>query len=321
MDLPRYVDLVMIPGISFSILEPTAHADAAALIHRSLVHWYETRLRQGARFGESCAPFLLFPQVYEALDPGDSVAAFDQNGRLVGVCFLHPRETHVGVGIVAVEPEFAGRGIARSFLNRAVDRARELGKPLRLVSSLLNLESFSLYSRMGFVPHTLYQDLFIEVPITGLASASPPGVGQVRIASPDEARRIADFEFSLQGIRRQKDFEFFLQNSVGAWTVWIFEEVGGEIAGVLVSSQHPDWGMLGPGIATHQAAALALMWCALDTRRGQGTVALLPCVESELVRALYGWGARNIELHVAQVLGERPPAQGIAFPTFLPESA
>ena len=106
------------------------HPAVARLLHHSLVSWYESRLGQGARFGDSSAPFLLFPEVYAVLDPGHSVTAWDQStGKLIGVCFMHPRETHVAVGIVATAPEAQGRGVARAMLQPVIDAAiaRERG--------------------------------------------------------------------------------------------------------------------------------------------------------------------------------------------------
>ena len=284
--------------------------------------WYEARLRQGARFGVSSEPFLLFPAVYEALDPGEAVGAFGGGGALWGVCFIHERETHFALGIVATDPDCAGRGVARAMVEVAIERAREARKPLRLVSSLLNLDSFSLYTRLGFRPHTVYQDLQFNVPSGGLSCGIPESAARVRLARPEEAARIADLELELQGIRREKDYRFFLENRVGDWRVWVCEEgAAGNLSGVLVSSGHPHWGMLGPGVARNEAAALGLIWTALDKRRGRETVLLAPSAEAGLVRTLYAWGGRNIELHTAQVLGLLPPATGLAFPSFLPESA
>ena len=131
---------------------------------------------------------------------------------------------------------------------------------------------------------------------------------------------IANLEQELQGIRREKDYRFFLENRVGDWRVWVCEDSSGFLAGALVSSAHPDWGMLGPGVARDLPTALGLLWTALNERRGRNTVVLVPAGESPLVQVLYGWGGRNIELHVAQVLGASGAVSGIAFPTFLPES-
>jgi hypothetical protein len=49
-------------------------------------------------------------------------------------------------------------------------------------------------------------------------------------------------------------------------------------------------------------------------------VFLVPNAAVQLVQTCYAWGARNIELHAAQTLGNVVAARGIAFPTFLPET-
>jgi len=306
-------------------LRPLASADheaVARLLHRSLVAWYETRLGQGARFGVSHEPFRLFPEVYAALDPGQAVAAVAvDSGDLLGVCFVHPRETHVAVGIVATSPEAQGRGVARAMLSPVLADAQRRGLPVRLVSSLLNLDSFSLYTRLGFVPHTFYQDLAISVPVAGLAAAPPQGAARVRrVTEVAEAVRLADFEQAWQGIRRERDYEFFLRNEVGAWNLWALDDAAGALEGFLVASQHPSCVMLGPGVACDEATAAALLWRALDALRGLSPVFLVPCAAAGLVRQCYAWGARNVELHAAQALGSISPSRGIAFPTFLPET-
>ncbi len=308
----------------------------AGLIHRSLVRWYERNLRQGARFGERVEPFLLFPRVYGELDPGEALAVFEGGevgpSSLVGVCFVHERETHFGLGIVATDPDKTGRGAARAMLEVALARADLVGKPVRLVSSLLNLDSFSLYSRLGFVPHTIYQDIALSVPVAGLGGEAPDmGGWRMRLAGHEEAGRIADFEYALQGIRREKDYRFFLRGGVGDWQVWVLETAAGDLKGVLVSSGNADWGMLGPGVACDGDAAYALIWQVLDRQRGQTRVVLVPSAEQGLVKRLYALGGRNVELHVAQVrdagrsaggvFGAGPVVKGVGIPTFLPESA
>lgn len=308
--------------ISLELVRPADHDAVARLLHRSLVHWYGTRLNQGARFGDNPEPFRLFPEVYEALDPGQAIAARDTVTReLLGVCFIHPRETHVAVGIVATAPEASGRGVARAMMQAAIERARAAGQPLRLVSSLLNLDSFSLYTRLGLVPHTMFQDLQLDVPAQGMAAPPPSGADRVRLARSDEAARLADFEHELQGIRREKDYAFFLRNEVGDWRVWVSETQRCEIDGVLVASHHPSCGMIGPGVARDDDAGAALLWRALDARRGSCAVFLVPCAAARLVQTAYSWRARNVELHAAQILGPLPQARGLVFPTFLPETA
>lgn len=302
-------------------LRPGDEDETARLLHRSLVHWYQTRLNQGARYGTDYRPLLLFPEVYEALDPGQAIAArHEQTNELVGVCFTHPRETHISVGIVAIAPEIEGRGVARAMVEQAIDMARSQGKPLRLVSSLLNVDSFSLYTRLGMVPHTMYQDIVLKVPDGGLDAPVPEGADRVREARPDEAARLADHERQLQGIRRERDYSFFMSNRVGSWKIWVMETAG-SLDGFLVASHHPSFGMFGPGVARNEVAATALLWRALDARRGQSPLFLVPCAAAGLVQTVYGWGGKNVELHVAQSLGPVPECRGLSFPTFLPESA
>jgi GNAT superfamily N-acetyltransferase len=301
---------------------PSDHDAVARLLHHSLVHWYQSRLGQGARFGTNHEPFRLFPEVYAALDPGEAITAVDPlSGKLLGVCFVHPRPTHVALGIVATAPEAQGRGIARALLLPILAEADRAGRPVRLVSSLLNLDSFSLYSRLGFTPHTFYQDLAISIPADGLRMPPPAGIERVHLANDvAEAPRIAAFEREWQGIHRESDYAFFLQNRVGAWRVWVQTDSTGALTGFLVASHHPSCVMLGPGVACDEGSAAALLWRALDGMRNLSPVFLVPCAAGSLVRLCYSWGARNVELHAAQARGPIPAARGLAFPTFLPET-
>ncbi len=307
--------------IDFTLLTAADREPIARLLHRALVHWYESRLGQGARFGDSHVPFTLFPDVYEALDPGECVTARTDSGEIVGVCFSHERETHVSVGIVATAPDAGGRGIAKKMMSLVLERAKRLGKPVRLVSSLLNLDSFSLYSRLGFVPGAIFQDLLITVPDTGLTATAPAGIERVREAVLADAPRIADFEQTQQGIRREKDFAFFVRNEVGAWRLLVSEAADSSVDGFLGMSTHPFCTIIGPGVAADEETAIALLWKALDGLRGKTLVFLAPCAASTLVRNAYSWGARNVELHIAQSTAPVAGAKGIVFPTFMPETA
>lgn len=311
----------MSESIDFTPLTVADSEPVARLLHRALVHWYESRLGQGARFGDRHDPFTLFPEVYEALDPGECVTARTASGEIVGVCFSHERETHVSVGIVATSPDAGGRGIAKKMVSRVLEKAERLRKPARLVSSLMNLDSFSLYTRLGFVPGAIFQDLLITVPEGGMTAAAPAGTGRVRKAVLADAPLIADFEHAQQGIRREKDFAFFARNEVGAWRVLVSETGNGPVNGFLAMSTHPSCTMIGPGVAADEETAVALLWKALDGLRGSTLVFLAPCAASTLVRTAYSWGARNVELHVAQSTAPVAAAKGIVFPTFMPETA
>lgn len=306
--------------ITLGTLDASADEATALLLQRSLYDWYERRLRQGARFGTDPAPFRIFPRVYRRLDPGAEIAARDAAGRLVGVCFVHPRETHHAIGIVATDPDVAGRGVGRLMVEEALRRADRAGRPVRLVSSLLNLDSFALYSRLGFVPRTVYQDLELAVPAQGMPRPMPATTATIRPATPADAHALAALEHALAGIRRLPDIEFLLDPASG-WRVWLASDAGGRAVGFLAGSGHPEVPMLGPGVAADEEAAAALIWTGLEAAAGRTMVFLVPAAATRLVHAAYGWGARTVELHVAQSRGDTPVGGGISMPTFLPESA
>jgi hypothetical protein len=91
--------------------------------------------------------------------------------------------------------------------------------------------------------------------------------------------------------------------------------------GFLAMSTHPSFSMIGPGVAADEETAAALLWRALDGLRGKTLVFLVPCAAANLVRTAYSWGARNVELHVAQSTAPVAGAKGVVFPTFMPETA
>jgi len=190
---------------------------------------------------------------------------------------------------------------------------------VRLVSSAINQDSFSLYTRAGFVPRIAYQDMFIESPSEGLGGDMPE-TNRIRPAVIDDAAAMADLEAELVGIRREKDYRFFIENEMGIWHTLVIEDEGGEIEGFLGSVNHPGSNLLGPGVTRTERAAAALIAAQLDHHRGRTPVFLVPAEAAWLVQTLYGWGARNCELHFAQIRGDFRPPTGIIMPTFMPET-
>lgn len=300
-------------------LAPADWDPLAVLIHASLSTWYRTRLNS-EKFGPDAAPFRVFPELYEALDPGCCLVAEDEDsGRLAGCVFYHPRETHWAVGIVNSHPDFAGRGVAKQLMQQVLAMAQQDGKPVRLVSSAMNLDSFSLYTRLGFVPQMTFQDLKLAVPAEGLPPF--PAQCQVRRAVPEDAARCADLEQSLNGIRRTKDYAHFIANAQGCWRLWVAERADGSLAGFLGAVVHPTSQMAGPGVASDEATAAALLHAVLSHEfAGRSVVWLVPVGCASLVRQCYAWGARNVELHLASACGHAPPMKGVTFPTFMPET-
>src|SRR5262245_51785243 len=128
-------------------MRPAEWSTVAQLIHEGTNAWYVAHGRTPIFAGRGDAT-LLFCEVYEDLDPGCCLVAVDESsGRIAGSCFYHPRPTHVSLGIMNAHPDYFGKGVARELLawiNRFADDRQQ---SVRLVSSAMNLDSFSLYNR------------------------------------------------------------------------------------------------------------------------------------------------------------------------------
>lgn len=292
--------------------------EVAELIHLSTNYWYE--VNRGSRIF-SCPPegCVWFAKVYEALDAGCCLIARDaKTNRLLGSCFYHPRPTHVSLGIMNAHPSHAGRGVASRLLARIVEIAKEQNKPVRLVSSAMNLDSFSLYNRAGFVPQQLYQDMMLPKGVDG--ATRPPLAAEVREATLKDVGAMVALERELAGLDRAKDFEYFIRNEQGIWHALVLEAAG-QLAGFLVSVNHASSNMLGPGVMRDNAVALALIYRQVEHHAGRTPVFLIPSDRADLLGELYRWGARNLEIHMHNVLGTYQPMRGINMPTFMPETA
>ncbi|MDX1933025.1 MAG: GNAT family N-acetyltransferase [Capsulimonadales bacterium] len=293
--------------------------EVAELIYLSTNYWYVSSGKPPIFTGDpqNCR---IFCETYEMLDPGCCLLAVEpRTGRIIGSCFYHPRSTHLSLGIVNVHPNHFGRGVARRLLDVVVRLSLESEKPLRLVSSAMNLDSFSLYTRCGFVPRTAFQDMFLAVPEGGMTQTAPPGLAQVRAATPADLPAIAALEYELVGIEREKDYRHFLENRQGIWSLSVYEEMG-SLRGFLASVTHPASNMIGPGVSATEAVSATLLYAELDRQRGRSPVFLVPMQAAHLVRQCYAWGAKNCELHFAQVRGVWQEPRGIVHPTFLPET-
>ena len=293
--------------------------EVAELIHDSTNSWYSSNGKKPIFTGPS-SDTLLFCEVYEALDPGCwIVAVCKESAKIAGSCFYHPRSTHVSLGIMNVHSDFFGKGIASLLLSWITNYAEEKDLPVRLVSSAHNLDSFSLYTKKGFVPFLSFQDLYIDVPQNGFHPSKPTSES-IREATPEDVMDMVELERELTGIERMKDFSHFIKNSAGIWKTLIFRDRCNELLGFLCSVNHPASRMIGPGVARSEDITTALLSAQLDFFRGFSPVFLLPVDAQQAVKTAYSWGARNCEIHFAQCLGEKPSTKGVIMPTFMPET-
>ena len=303
-------------------IRPMRHEDrseVAELIYISINHWYQTH-GQAAIFQGGPKVTEVFYDVYAALDPGCGLVAENKlTGRLMGSCFYHPRPHHISLGIMNVHPNHFGTGAGRALLQFIIDFSHRSDKPLRLTQSALNLDSFSLYNKAGFVPRCAYQDMFIQVPSDGLA-VSVAGAERVREATHDDVAAMAALEMNVSQITREQDYRYCIENQHGFWHTTVYENETGGIDGFMISCGHAAMNMLGPCVALTQEHAAALILDGLNRFTGRSPVFLVPVECDRLVQQMYLWGARNCELHFCQVLGSFQPFQGVSMPSFFPET-
>ena len=303
-------------------VRPMRHDDrseVAELIYISINHWYQTHgcppiFRGGPEVTE------VFYDVYDRLDASVGIVAEStRSGRLMGSCFYHPRAQHVSLGIMNAHPSYFGAGVGRALLQHIIDFSRQQEKPLRLTQSALNLDSFSLYNKAGFVPRYSYQDMILQVPAAGMKH-SPPGLECVRDAKPDDVPSMTQLEMDVSHITREQDYRYCIENRDDFWHVSVYENSNHGIDGFLISCGHPAMNMVGPGVARTEEQAAALILRELNQYPGRMPVCLIPMICTRLVRQMYEWGARNCEMHFCQVLGEFQPFAGVNMPSFLPET-
>ena len=301
-------------------MEQSEREEVAALIYDSTNAWYKKN-RGFIAFGDVAGARQIV-DTYELLDPGCTLVVYDDvQKRLAGSCFYHPRPTHVSLGILNSHPDYAGQGVAKKLVVRIAEIARDSGKPLRLVSSAMNLDSFSVYSRVGFVPTEFFQDTILTVPADGVAVPVADGF-QIRSATLADVDAMANLESAVQGIDRRQDFRFFIENQQGIWMTTVLERLSdGKITGFLVAINNDGTTTVGPGCMLDAQSAVTLIANELNRTPGKTRIVIAPSRFKDVTKFLYSLGAKNIETHISQCLGDFIKPNGVVIPCFLPESA
>ena len=307
------------------ILRPLESKDVpehADLLYSSFNAWYWKHGWGKDYFGCSPQETSIFYDIYNDLTPGCSIAAFDpETGRMMGSCFYHPREHHVSLGIMSVHPNYGGRGVGRQLVNYILDYTRENDyKSCRLVSSAINMDSFSLYNRAGFIPRVTYHDMVINVPDEGIGDVKVSGEENVRDAVISDIGAMGDIEMEVSGIKREIDYRYAIENPRGALHASIYENDQKNIEGFMISVKHPALNMLGPCVARTEEVAIALIRREIERFKGTWVLFSIPMEKRKMVEQMYSWKAINVETHLKEVWGEFNGFNGISMPSFLPET-
>ena len=96
------------------------------------------------------AAFIEHPSVFAVVAETN-----DGDRRIVGFNFLSERDPIRAIGPIVIDPAIQGHGIGRRLMEAALDRARG-ARGVRLMQESYNLQSFSLYARVGFDARELF---------------------------------------------------------------------------------------------------------------------------------------------------------------------
>ncbi|RJQ56134.1 MAG: GNAT family N-acetyltransferase [Nitrospiraceae bacterium] len=297
-------------------------SEYADMLYKSFNKWYWKHGWSKDYFGCRTQETSIFYDIYNDLTPGKSVAAFDKNtGKMMGACFYHPREYHVSLGIMSVHPDYFGIGVGRRLVDHIINYVKTNGyKSCRLVSSAMNIDSFSLYNRAGFIPRMTYQDVVINVPVTGIVGGNIPGDDRVREARHDDVQKMAELEMEISKIKREMDYRYSIDNPRGVLHATVYENNQQTIDGFMISVKHPALNMLGPCVARDEEITIALIKRELERFKGTWVLLVVPIQKRKIIEQLYAWKAVNVEIHLKEVWGEFEGFNGIAMPSFLPET-
>ena len=303
-------------------LKDTDLSEHSDLLYSSFNTWYWKHGWGKDYFGCKPQETSIFYEIYNDLTPGKSIAAFDKNtNRMMGSCFYHPREHHVSLGIMSVHPNYGGQGAAKQLVNFILNFTKENNyKSCRLVSSAINMDSFSLYNKAGFVPRETYQDMVINVPTTGLEGIVVKNQEKVREATMGDVKAMGDLEMEISGIRREIDYKYAIENPRGVLNANVYENDQKQIEGFMISVKHPALNMLGPSIARNEDVAIAMIRKELERFKGTWALFSIPLKKRKMVEQLYEWHAINVETHLKEVWGDFQDFQGVSLPSFLPET-
>jgi len=234
----------------------------------------------------------------------------ERDGTLVGSGFAHIRGDKAGIGPVTVAPEAQSRGVGRALMARLLEEARECSS-VRLIQDPFNNVSFSLYSKLGFVPRDVVARFVTEDP-----RPAPPGNSPaVRAMTTSDIESVAALDERKTGMRRRPDYTLLL--SLGSQLVC---QRDGRLTGFLCRVPTDDEVMLGPGAAESLEDLRVLLEEALRTPGPRRMRVWLTASQHELLRCVFDAGFAISSVSTYMVKGKWQPPPGPHFMAMFPEA-
>ena len=234
----------------------------------------------------------------------------ERDGRVVGSGFAHIRADKAGIGPVTVAPGAQGEGVGKAIMERLLKETSRCSS-VRLVQDPFNNVSFSLYSKLGFVPRDVVARFVTEDP-----RPTPAGDSlAVRAMTTDDLESVAALDEQKAGMRRNSDYALLM--SLGSQLVCRRD---GRLTGFLCRVPADEEVMLGPGAAESLDDLRGLLSEALRIPGPRRMRLWLTASQHELLRCVLEAGFAISAVSTYMVKGEWQPPPGPHFMAMFPEA-
>jgi GNAT superfamily N-acetyltransferase len=234
----------------------------------------------------------------------------ERNGRIVGSGFLHVRGDRAGIGPVTVDASAQGSGAGRAIMYRLLEESRQCSS-VRLTQDAFNNVSFSLYSKLGFVPRDVLLPLAAEDPRPQpMANAA-----KVRLMTADDLDEVAALDTRVTGWARRCDFDLLL--GFGPHLVC---ERAGRMVGYLCRMALDGVDYLGPAAAEEPDDLKSLLYQAAQMPGARAARISLHASQPELVQYAMDSGYAVTHLSIYMVRGDWQPPNGVCAIAHFPEA-
>lgn len=231
--------------------------------------------------------------------------------RVAGICCLNPRGLHGGIGPVAVDPAFQGRGIGGDLMNALLKKADGL-QSVRLFQEAFNPASFFLYYSRKFLPVADLLDLF-SVAGEGNKADLCSNVSELTVNDLDA---VCQYDVPRSKFDRRTDLVYYSK-----WGKVFIYRSQSEVRGFLACLSGARSVQLGPLVAESEVEAASLFQHAIGVFSGRPCQTRVMARDQVLVRALYDLGFKLYCLNMLMVRGSWRPGRNVeAFGRF-PEGA
>jgi GNAT superfamily N-acetyltransferase len=257
----------------------------------ALKHGYAPRM-QSAQEGKAWAWAMLHH------GPNELLVAEVEN-RVVGLMCLNPRGNHGGIGPLAIDPHFEGKGLARELMQAIIKKAERL-QSIRGLQEAFNPASFALLTALDFVAGAIVVDLFRDARIAEELDLC----SSVTESMPGDLDAIHAYDTPRSKFDRQTDLAYYAKRG----KTLVYREQS-EIRGYLACLPGPESVQLGPLVAEGDDEAKSLFRYALTVYKERSFRTCVLARDGVLVKALMSLGFKVYCLDVMVVRGSWRPGE------------